>query len=69
MKTLTRGQLFIPPRQARKTKDRLERAKLVVAAARDRAVETAQQGAGPSMKRRPTPAHRRRLAAMLSAKS
>jgi hypothetical protein len=65
-------QLFAPPKRtsrARKIKDRLERAKLVIAAARDRAVETAQQRAVPSMKRPPTLLHRRRLAEMLSAKS
>jgi hypothetical protein len=62
-----RGQIMvtlIPPRRARKTKDWLERAKLVVAAARDRAVEKAQQRAEPSMKRRPT--RQSRLAKMLT---
>jgi hypothetical protein len=54
MKMLTRAQLFVPPKMARKTKTRLERAKLVIFAARDRAIETAQQRAGPSMKRPPT---------------
>jgi hypothetical protein len=54
MKGLTSADLFYPPKRKRKTKDRLERAKLVIAAARDRAVETAQQRAGPSMKRSPT---------------
>jgi hypothetical protein len=47
----------------------LERAKLVIAAARDRAVETAQQHAEPPMKRPPTRVNRRRVAEMLSAKS
>jgi hypothetical protein len=39
---------------------------LVVAAARERAVETAQQRAAPSMKRRPTGLQRRRLAERLA---
>jgi hypothetical protein len=43
MKRLTSAQLFGAPKMTRKTKARLARAKLVVAAARDRAVETAQQ--------------------------
>jgi hypothetical protein len=69
MKRLTSAQLFAPPKKARKTKTRLERAKLVIVAARDRAVETAQQHAFPSMKRPPTVLHRRRLAERLSANS
>jgi hypothetical protein len=68
-----RGQIMgtlIPPRRARKTKDWLERAKLVVAAARDRAIEkTARQRAEPSTERPSYPCHRRRLAEMSSAKS
>jgi hypothetical protein len=72
MKTLTRVQLFAPAtrarKRARKTKDWFERAKLVVAAARDRAVETAQQRAEPLMKRPPTVLQRRRVAEMLSAR-
>ena len=43
MKRLTSAQLFAPPKIARKTKARLERAKLVVVAARERAAETAQR--------------------------
>jgi hypothetical protein len=62
MKTLRRVQLFAPAKRARKTKDWFERAKLVVAEARDRAVETAQQRAVPSMKRPPTVLQRRRAA-------
>ena len=69
MKRLTSAQLFAPPKIARKTKARLERAKLVVAAARERAVETTQQRAAPSMKRFPTVLQRRRLAERLSANS
>jgi hypothetical protein len=57
------------PRRTRNAKEWFERAKLVVAAARDRAVETAQQRAAPSIKRPPTVVHRRRLAERLSAKS
>ena len=70
MKTLTRVQLFAPAtrarKRARKTKDWFERAKLVVAAARDRAVEAAQQRRAPSMKRFPTVLQRRRLAERLA---
>jgi hypothetical protein len=69
MKRLTRAQLFAPATRARKIEDRLERAKLVIAVARDRAVKTAQQRAAPSMKRHPTVSQSRRLAEMLSAKS
>jgi hypothetical protein len=69
MKRLTSAQLFAPPKIARKTKARLERAKLVVVAARERAAETAQRyAAQPSTKRPPTVLQRRRLAERLSAK-
>ena len=53
-------------KRALRTKDWLERAKLVVAVARDRAVETAQQRRAPSMKRFPTVLQRRRLAERLA---
>src|SRR6266446_3502445 len=72
MKMLTRAELFGPPkrtRRTRKTKDWFERAKLVVAAARDRAAETTQQRVVPSMKSFPTVVHRRRLAERLGARS
>ncbi len=69
MKRLTSAELFAPPKKARKTKTRLERAKLVIVAARDRAVETAQQRAVPSVKRPPTVLQRHRLAERLSANS
>src|SRR6266567_34699 len=70
MKRLTSAQLFAPPKIARKTKARLERAKLVVVAARARAAERAQQHAAqPSTIRPPTVLQRRRLAERLSAKS
>ena len=65
MKTLTRTQLWIPAIRARKVKDRVDRAKLLIAAVRDRAIETARPE--PSMKRRP--ARQSRLAKTLSAKS
>jgi hypothetical protein len=67
MKTLRRE---VSAKRARRTKDWFERAKLVVVAARDRAVETTQQRAVPSKKRPPTVLQRRRLAERLvSAKS
>jgi hypothetical protein len=71
MKKLTRAQLFARgQRGPRKTKDWFERAKLVVAAARERAVETTQQRAVQlSTMRRPTVWQRRRLAERLSARS
>jgi len=69
MKRLTSGQPFAAPKRARDTQDWFERAKLVIAAARDRAVETAQQRAAPSIKRPPTVWQRRRLVERLSAKS
>jgi hypothetical protein len=67
MKKLTSAQLFAPPWKACKAKTRLERAKLVIVKARDRAARTAQQRAEPSMKRPPTVLQRRRLAERLSA--
>jgi len=69
MQTLTGEQLFAAPKKARRNKDWFERAKLVVAAARDRAVETTGQRTAPSMKRPPTVLQRRRLAERLSARS
>jgi hypothetical protein len=62
MKMLTSAERIDPPKRARKTKDWFERVKLVVAAARDRAVKTTQQHAAPSMKRPPTVLQRRRVA-------
>ena len=67
MQTLTGAQVFAAPKRARRSKDWFERARLVVAAARDRAVETARQRPTPSMK--PTVLQRRRLAERLNAKS
>jgi hypothetical protein len=73
MKKLTSAQLFAPPKKARKTKTRLERAKLVIVAARQRAARraarTAQQYAVDSMMRPPTVLQRRRLAERLSVNS
>jgi hypothetical protein len=51
---LTSVDLFVPPKQARNTKEWLERAKLIVAAARHRAGEMAQRREAPPMKRPPT---------------
>jgi hypothetical protein len=64
MKRLTRAKLFAEAKGARRNKDWFERAKLVVAAARDRAVE--EQRPAPSMKRPPTVLQRRRLAERLA---
>jgi hypothetical protein len=69
MKILTSVDLFAPPKRARNTQEWFERAKLVVAEARDRAVETAHQREAPSMTRPPTILQRHRLAERLSAKS
>ena len=54
MKRLTSAQLFAAPKRAVKTKARLERAKLVMVAARERAAETAQQCAGPAFNDAPS---------------
>jgi len=62
MKRLTSGQLFAAPKMAGKTKARLERAKLVIVSARERAVETAQQW------RPPTVLQRRRLVGRFSGR-
>src|SRR5262249_32252687 len=62
MQRLTSAQLFAAPKRAGKTKARLERAKLVIVAARERAAGTAQQcAAQPSTMRPPTVLQRRRL--------
>ena len=67
MKNLT-SAIFAAPKRAGKTKARLERAKLVIVAARERAVETAQQCAAPSTMRPPTVLQRRRLGGRFSGK-
>ena len=73
MKRLTSAQLFAPPKTARKTKARLDRAKLVIVKARERAAVTAQRyAAQPSTMRpmrSPTVLQRHRLAERLNAKS
>jgi len=62
MKTLTSAQLFAAPKKAHKTKAWLERATLVVVAARERTAETAQYAAQPSRPMPPpTVLQRRRL--------
>jgi hypothetical protein len=69
MNISTNAGPFAPPKRKRNINDWLERAKLVVAAARDRAVEMAQQREAPPMTHRPTVLQRRRLAQRLSARS
>jgi hypothetical protein len=69
MKMLTNVELFAPPKRARNTKEWFERAKLVVVAARDRAVKAAQQREVPPVTQPPTVLQRRRLAERVSAKS
>jgi hypothetical protein len=74
MKILTSAQLFAPPKKARKSKARLDRAKLVIVKARKRAARraarTAQQYAVQiSMMRPLTVLQIRRLAERLSARS
>jgi hypothetical protein len=69
MKRLTSVQLFGAPKRSGKTKARLERAKMVIVAARERAAETAQQcAAPPSTMRPPTVLQRRRLVGRFSGK-
>jgi len=69
MKRLTSAQLFAAPKRAGKTKARLERAKLVIVAARERAAETAQQyAAQPSTMRPSTVLQRRRVVGRFSGK-
>jgi isopropylmalate/homocitrate/citramalate synthase len=68
MKMLTSVDLFAAPKRTRNTKEWFERAKLVVATARDRAVEMAQQREATSMTPPPTLLQRCRLAKRLSAK-
>jgi hypothetical protein len=69
MNKLTRERLFAGPKKAHKTKVKLERAKSVIVAARERAAEVAQQSAAPPVRLRPTVLQRRRLAERLKAKS
>jgi hypothetical protein len=71
MKKLTRAQLFVQAKEGRaaRAKTGLSAQSWFVTAARDRAVETAQQHVVPSMKRPPTVLQIRRLAERLSARS
>jgi hypothetical protein len=69
MKSLTTAQLFAAPKRADKAKAKLERAKLVIVAARERAAETAQECvAKPSTPHHPTVLQRRRLIGRFSGK-
>ena len=69
MNKLTSARLFAAPRIADKTKARLERAKLVVVAARERAAGMAQLSAVQPLTMRPTVLQRRRFAERLRARS
>jgi len=66
MKRLTSAQLFAAPKRAGKAEARLERAKLVIVAARERAAETG--AVQPSAMRPPTVLQRRRLVGRFSGK-
>ena len=70
MKMVTSVDLFVPPKKrARNIREWLERAKLVMAAERDNAIERAQQREVPSKIRPPTALQGRRLTKRLRAKS
>jgi hypothetical protein len=62
MKRMTSGQLWSGPKSMRKTKERLARAQLLRAAARERAMELAQKHESSLVGRRATYAQRRRVA-------
>jgi hypothetical protein len=64
MKKLTRERLFAGPKKANKIRTRLARAKLAIAAARERGGEMAQQSAAQPVTVIPTVLQRRRLAAL-----
>jgi hypothetical protein len=67
MKILASVQLFGAPARAAKTNAKLERAKLVIVAARERAAETARQCAAQSLTiRPPNVLQRRRLVGKFS---
>jgi len=69
MDRLMTAQLFAAPTRAGKTKARLERAKLVIVAARERAAETAQRCVAQlAMMRPPNVLQRRRLVGRFSGK-
>ena len=65
MKKMTGSHLFGGPTRARKTKARIARAQVLMAAARERAAEITQCESGPRPWR-VTEAHSRRLAQMRS---
>ena len=66
MKKVTAAQLFATPKNVRKAEARLERAKLTIAAARERAVEITQRHGAQPLRVRPNVLQRRRLAMRLS---
>jgi hypothetical protein len=65
MKKMTSADLFGGPMRMRKTNDRLARAQLLKAMARERAIELAQKYESSPLGRR-TETHRRRLAQLQS---
>ena len=69
MKSLTSAQPFGAPKRVDKAKARLERAKLVIVAARERAAETAQEYVAQlAVMRPPNVLQRRRLVGKFSGK-
>jgi len=69
MKMLASAQLFAAPARAAKSNAKLERAKLVIVAARERAAETARQcAAQPSTMRPPNVLQRRHVVGKFSGK-
>jgi len=66
MKTLSSAQLFAAPKRADRARLWLERAKLVVVAARERAAKTARRQPGLRSMMRPTVLQRRRLVGKFS---
>jgi hypothetical protein len=69
MKSLTTTQPFAAPKRADKAKAKLERAKLVIVAARERAAEAAQESAAQlAMMRPPNVLQRRRLVGRFGGK-
>jgi len=65
MKKMTGAHLFGGPERMRKTNERIARAELLTASARERGIELAQQYESSPRGRR-TEAHRRRLAQLQS---
>jgi hypothetical protein len=62
MKRMTSAHLFGGPERMRKTKERIARAELLKASARERAMELAQKYESSPLGRRATYTQRRRLA-------